>query len=124
VLIHEHWKEANPSMSDESHGAGFLTGLILGGLIGAGAALLLAPQPGDETRAELREKGIELRERVLEISEEARRRAEELQVEGRSAVETQVARVEEAIEEGKKAASKKKEQLRDELEQAPGEAQA
>jgi gas vesicle protein len=39
-------------MSDESKGAEFLAGLIIGGLIGAAAALLLAPQPGEDTRAE------------------------------------------------------------------------
>jgi gas vesicle protein len=111
-------------MSDESGGAEFLAGLIIGGLIGAAAALLLAPQPGEETRAELREKGIELRERVIELSEEARRKAEELQTEGLAAVETQKARVEDAIEEGKKAAAQKKKELLEELEQETGEAKA
>jgi len=111
-------------MSDESHGAEFLAGLIIGSLIGAAAALLLAPQPGEDTRAELREKGIELRERMIEMSEEARRRAEDLQAEGRTAVQTQKTRVEEAIDEGKKAATLKKKELLDGLEQETGKAQA
>ena len=111
-------------MGDESKGAEFLAGLIIGGVIGAAAALLLAPQPGEETRADLRERGIELKERMIELSEEARRRAEDLQAEGRATVETQKARVEEAIEEGKKAASKKKKELLDELEREAGTAQA
>jgi len=107
-------------MSDESRGGEFLAGLILGGLIGAAAALLLAPQPGDETRAELREKGIELKDRMIELSEEARRKAEDLQAESRAAVEGQKVRVEEAIEEGKKAAAKKKRELLEELDQERG----
>jgi gas vesicle protein len=111
-------------MSDESRGAEFLAGLIIGGLIGAAAALLLAPQPGEETRAELRDKGIELKERVIELSEEARRKAEDIQTEGRAAIETQKARVEEAVEEGKKAAAKKKQELLEGLEQESGKAQA
>jgi gas vesicle protein len=111
-------------MSDESRGAEFLAGLIIGGFIGAAVGLLLAPQPGEDTRAELRDKGIELRERVVEISEEARKKAEQWQEEGRTTLETQKARVEEAVEEGKKAAAKKKKELLDELEKESGKAQA
>jgi gas vesicle protein len=110
-------------MSDEGRGAEFLAGVLIGGLIGAAVGLLLAPQPGEETREQLRERGIELKERVVELSEEARRKAEEFQEEGRATLETQTGRVKEAIEEGKKAATKKKkdllEQLEKESEQTP-----
>ena len=111
-------------MSDEGKGAEFLAGLLIGGLVGAAAALLLAPQPGEEIREELREKGIELKERVMELSEEARKKAEELQSESRTIVQEQKARVEEAIDEGKKAAAKKKKDLLDELEKESGKATA
>ena len=43
-------------MSDEGRGAEFLAGVIIGGLIGAAVGLLLAPQPGEETREQLRDK--------------------------------------------------------------------
>jgi gas vesicle protein len=111
-------------MSDEGKGAEFLAGVIIGGLIGAAVGLLMAPQPGEETREQLREKGIELRERVVELSEEARKKAGELGEEGRTALETQTVRVKEAIEEGKKAASKKKKDLLEELEQESDKAPA
>jgi len=111
-------------MSDEGRGAEFLAGLIIGGLVGAAAALLLAPQPGEETRAELREKGIELKDRMIELSEEARKRAEELQDEGRAVLETQKTQIEEAIQEGKKAAEKKKQELLEDLEKQTGKAKA
>jgi gas vesicle protein len=111
-------------MNDDSGGAEFLAGLIIGGLLGAAAALLLAPQPGEEMRAELRERGIELKERVSELSQEARRRAEHMQVEGLSTIESQKTRLEGAIEEGKKAAAQRKQELLDELEQETGQAQA
>jgi gas vesicle protein len=111
-------------MSDESRGAEFLAGLIIGGLIGAAAALLIAPQPGEETRAELREKGIELKDRMIELSEEARKRAEDWQDEGRAALETQKTRIEEAVQEGKKAAAQKKQELLDDLEKESGKAKA
>jgi gas vesicle protein len=35
-----------------------LVGFIIGGVIGAAAALLMAPQSGEETRAMLREKAM------------------------------------------------------------------
>ena len=111
-------------MSDESKGAEFLAGLLIGGLVGAAAALLLAPQPGERIREELREKGIELKERVMELSEEARKMAEELQTESRTIVEEQKVRVGEAIQEGKKAAAKKKKDLLEELEKESGKATA
>jgi len=55
----------------------FLTGFILGGLIGAGAALLFAPQSGEQTRTMLRERGIELRDRADDEIRELRQRADE-----------------------------------------------
>jgi gas vesicle protein len=41
-----------------------LGGLLLGGLIGAGTALLFAPQSGQRTRAEIQNKTMELRDRT------------------------------------------------------------
>ena len=111
-------------MRDDSRGGEFLAGVILGSLVGAAAALLFAPQRGEETRAQLREKGIELKDRVVELSEEARKTAEQWQEEGVAALEVQKARVEEAVEEGKKAAGKKKKELLEELEQESGKARA
>lgn len=111
-------------MSDEGRGLEFLAGVVLGGLVGAAAALLLAPQPGEETREQLREKSIELKDRMIDLTEEARKKAEDLQSEGRTVVESQTARVKEAIDEGKKAAAKKKKELLQELEQEEGKTPA
>ena len=36
---------------------GFLIGVFIGGLVGSTIALLLAPESGDELRAQLRERG-------------------------------------------------------------------
>lgn len=48
----------------ESTGASFLAGLLLGTLMGAAAATLLAPQPGTETRQMLAERSHLLRRRM------------------------------------------------------------
>jgi hypothetical protein len=53
-----------------------LVGFILGGLSGALAALLFAPQSGSETRALIKEKSIELRDLAQTSAEEAISRAE------------------------------------------------
>jgi gas vesicle protein len=43
-----------------------LTGVVVGGLIGATAMLLLAPHSGEETRAEIRDKAMDIRDRTTE----------------------------------------------------------
>jgi gas vesicle protein len=49
-------------MSDNGSDIGaFMAGFVIGGLVGAATALILAPQSGEETRAKLTTKGQELR---------------------------------------------------------------
>jgi gas vesicle protein len=43
-------------MAKENNGSNFFTGLLLGGIIGAVLGLLFAPQPGEQTREQLRGK--------------------------------------------------------------------
>ena len=64
-------------MSDNSNDFGtFLAGLMIGGLVGAAVALLLAPQSGEETRVMIRDKSIELKDKAVESGHEARVKAE------------------------------------------------
>jgi len=64
----------------------FLSGFIIGGLVGAVVALLLAPQSGEETRALIRDKSIELKDKAVETAEEARARTEAAASEARARV--------------------------------------
>ncbi len=48
-------------------GMSVVTGLLIGGLIGAGVALLMAPRSGEETRAEIRNKSMEYRDRTKDV---------------------------------------------------------
>lgn len=59
---------------DSDFGA-YLAGFLIGGLVGAAAALLLAPQTGAETRSLIHDKSIELRDKAAESAEEALNRA-------------------------------------------------
>ena len=54
----------------------FLIGFIVGGLIGAAVALLYAPQSGEETRAQIKEKSIEIRDQASEQAAAYRAQAE------------------------------------------------
>lgn len=51
-------------MGKQDEAASFITGFLIGGLVGAATALLLAPQSGEDTRTQIREKGIELKEKA------------------------------------------------------------
>ena len=94
-------------MANEDSGGGFFVGFLFGAFVGATLALLFAPAPGEDLRKQLREKGIELKEHAGDLSIEASKTAEELK-----------ARFEEAIEDGKQAAARKKEELLAQLEAA------
>ena len=64
-------------MSTQSSGAEFFAGLVIGGLVGAALAILLAPQSGEETRAQIRDKSLEFKDRAEEGVLEARQRAQQ-----------------------------------------------
>ncbi|TET15453.1 MAG: YtxH domain-containing protein [Dehalococcoidia bacterium] len=78
-------------MAEENSGPSFFTGLLLGTIIGAVLGLVFAPQPGEKTREQLRSK------------------ADEFISLGKS-----------AWEEGKEAASQKRDELKAKLDRARG----
>ena len=97
---------------------GFLAGLLLGGLAGAGAMLMLAPQSGKRTRAKIQQKGMELRDQTTEAVDDAvaqaratvhqvkadvRKDAKELQHRGQEMLDEQMERVSAVVEAGKAA---------------------
>jgi gas vesicle protein len=63
-------------MSDNDDFGTFFAGFIIGGMVGAAVALLLAPQSGEETRTIIKEKGIVLRDKAVEYGQDARANAE------------------------------------------------
>jgi len=63
-------------MSSQNSGALFFAGLVIGGLVGANLALLLAPQSGAEIRIQLRDKSLELKDGAAECLAEAGHRAQ------------------------------------------------
>ena len=95
-----------------------IAGLLVGGLAGAGAMLLLAPQSGEKTREQIQEKSIELRDQTVGMFEDAmdqvrtdgmkltkdgRKKAKELLQSGQELVIEQLEHVSDAAKAGKKA---------------------
>ena len=94
-------------MADNSGDLGsFLAGFVIGGLIGAGVALLMAPQSGEETRAFITDKSIELRDRAYETAGDVQSRAGEVASKTAQAYDDQVQRIQAAVDAGKKPAQK------------------
>jgi gas vesicle protein len=99
---------------DDLNFLGALGLLAVGAIIGAAAALLLAPRTGDETRELLREKGTdwarqarergsEMAKRAQETMGDAQVRAQEYLGRGREAVEDTSAQLKAAFEAGRGA---------------------
>ncbi len=86
---------------------GFAVGMIVGALLGAGAALLFAPASGDDTRRLLRRKARRLSDRggaaIGHIAEDAERTARQLARRGRKAAMRARSAAEELIEEGRRS---------------------
>jgi len=69
--------------NDDDFGT-FLAGFVIGGLVGAAVAMLMAPQSGEETRTLIKEKSIELKDRATEYGVDARAHAEKALEEART----------------------------------------
>lgn len=61
-------------MSKENSSGSFMTGFLLGGIVGAVAALLMTPQPGETTRLRLKDSGIELKTQLSGLTSEIQER--------------------------------------------------
>jgi gas vesicle protein len=58
-------------MSSQNSETLLFTGLVIGGLVGTGSALLLVPQSGEETRGQIKDKSLELKDGAMEGLAEA-----------------------------------------------------
>ena len=64
-------------MNEQNNDFGaFLAGFVIGGLVGAATALILAPQSGDEMRAQLAQKSVDLRDMGTERAHQYQERAQ------------------------------------------------
>ena len=99
------------SNQPRSDGPGFLTGLLFGALIGAGVAMILAPQTGEDTRDLLRAKAREASGRVRDAADDVGTSTGDLLERGRKIVEEAKARIDASVDEGKSAAEQQRSTL-------------
>jgi gas vesicle protein len=80
-------------------GGGFIIGLAIGALAGAAAALLLAPESGEELRKDITEKGDELKTK-------AQQQVDTLQEQGRIVLSDNVKKAQQVVQEAQVKLSK------------------
>jgi gas vesicle protein len=102
----------------ERESGGGVGSFVLGALVGAGLALLFAPQSGTETQEELKERARRLREVAEDRVREAQKQLEERLEVAREGVQTRYEDAREAVEAGRNAAGDARGDLRDRLERS------
>lgn len=78
-------RSGEPAVIIERRSEGGFGLFLLGAALGAGLALLFAPQAGEETRAELRRTARKVKRRARDLADSGRDAAEELVRTGRDA---------------------------------------
>jgi gas vesicle protein len=101
-------------MAEEEKGYGAcctVLAFFLGGLVGAGIALLFAPKPGSETRQMIKEYAGETKGKAEAYLEKFKESATSVLEKGKEFVEEQKIILTSAVEAGKEAYEKEKEKL-------------
>jgi gas vesicle protein len=107
----------------------WISGFLIGGAIGAGAALLSAPQSGEMTRFMLREKGKQVKDQVVttyddtvsqaeqvigEVTGQVRQRATRLSAAGQDVLDEQLGVIERGASRVKRALKEEGQQIAEE----------
>lgn len=99
-------------MKDEGYGAGsLLFSFLLGGIVGAGLALLVAPQSGKETRQKILDLADDVKDRTNEYVNQTRQKVASMVDEGKGYYEERKSLIKSAVDAGKEAYEKEKEKL-------------
>ena len=98
-------------MSEENCGCSagkVVCSFFVGGLIGAGVALLMAPKTGEETRRMIKELAGEVKEKAEDYVDQAKVTATEYVEKGKNFVEKEKNLISKSVEAGKEAYKKEK----------------
>ncbi len=96
-----------PAVVIERRGGGAGSGValfLLGAAVGAGLALLFAPQSGEETRAQLRRGARRMKRKARDLADSGRDMVDDLQRQGRAAAKDARAALEERLARHRQAA--------------------
>ena len=91
---------------------------IVGALLGAGAALLLAPRSGEETQQEIKERALRFRDAAEDRVKEAQKQIEERMDQARVELMARVDAVREAVDSGRESAREARGELEEKLERS------
>jgi gas vesicle protein len=97
---------------------GGIGSFVLGALVGAGLALLFAPQSGEATQEELKSRAVKLKDVAQERVREAQHNLEGRLGTAREHVQARVESVREAVDSGRKAATDARGELEKKLERS------
>ncbi len=99
-------------MSDDNNGfstSSVFLAFVLGGLVGAGIALLMAPQSGKETREKIKDLADDIKEKAADYAGQIKGKVTSAVDGGKEFFEEKKSLVTAAIEAGKEAYEKEKE---------------
>lgn len=111
-------QDEGPYIVIERESGGGFGSFLLGALVGAGLALLFAPQSGEDTQEELKERARQLRTAAEGRVREAQRTLEERMDVARDGVREKVDSVKDAVEAGRQAAREARDDLESKLERS------
>ena len=97
-------------MKDDGYSSGsVLLSFLLGGVVGAGLALLFAPQSGRETRQKIKDLADDVKEKSAEYVNQAKEKAASLVEDGKGYYDEKKSILKSAVDAGKEAYEKEKE---------------
>jgi gas vesicle protein len=119
-------------MARNNGGGAAILGMLIGGVIGAGLALLFTPVSGEEARRRIRSTSTGLRDRTADLVddgrdrlsdlvEDSRERVNEMVTESRAEISQAVSGLRGVVEEGKRAYEDRREELHAEAEDLSSE---
>ena len=111
-------REGEPYIVIERDRDGGFGSFILGALVGAGLALLLAPQSGEETQEEIKKQARRFRAQAEERVRAAQGELESRLEQARAGVQSRVEGVRGAVETGRQAAREARSDLERRLDQS------
>jgi gas vesicle protein len=86
---------------NNDRGYSFIGGFVLGGIVGAAVALLMAPASGQDTRDQIRSEGIALKHRGEEFGNDRMQEAQQMVKQGQKGVSDAQTRLGSAIQDQK-----------------------
>lgn len=111
-------RDEAPYIVIEREGGGGFGPFVLGALVGAGLALLLAPQSGEETQEEIKAKARQLKDAAQDRAREVQHDLEDRFSAARENVQSRIESVREAVDSGRQAAHEAREELEQKLERS------